>query len=71
MIVKFGDGGLCTNPECHCEVSIPSQGTIEGNISHCVCRTSVKKNYASPNFAYLEFLRVADPVDVREGSREG
>ena len=31
----------------------------------------MKKTYASPNFAYLEFLRVADPVVVREGSRKG
>jgi hypothetical protein len=31
----------------------------------------MKKNYPPPNIAYLEFLRVADPVAAREGSRKG
>jgi hypothetical protein len=31
----------------------------------------MKKKYSPPNLAYLEFLRVEDPVAVREGSRKG
>lgn len=71
MIVNFGEQSHCTNPACHCDVLVPSKNTIEGSNPPCVCRAPVKKTYPSPNFAYLEFLRVADPVAVREGSRKG
>jgi len=70
MIVKSGEQWYCTNPACHCEAAVQSN-TIEGNNPHCVCRPTMKKNYAAPHFAYLEFLRVADPVAVPEGSRKG
>ena len=71
MSVKPGEQWHCTNPACHFEVPVQSKDTVEGNNPHCVCRALMKKTYVSPNFAYLEFLRVADPVAVREGSRKG
>jgi hypothetical protein len=70
MIVKFGEQLHCTNPACGCEAVVQSN-TIEGDNPHCVCSAPMRKNCASPNFAYLEFLSVADPVAVPEGSRKG
>jgi hypothetical protein len=71
MIMKSGEQWHCTNPACHCEVLVQSKNTIEGSNPHCVCRTPMKKTYAPPHFAYLEFLRVPNFVAVRESSRKG
>jgi hypothetical protein len=71
MIVKSGEQWHCTNPQCHCEVPVQSEDAVDGNNPRCVCSAPVKKTYTSPNFAYLEFLRVPDPVAVQEGSRKG
>jgi hypothetical protein len=71
MIVKSGERWHCTNPACHCEVPVQSKDAVEGSNPRCVCSAPMKKNYAPPSFTYLEFLRVADPVAYREGSRKG
>jgi hypothetical protein len=71
MIMKSGEQWHCTNPACHCEVQVPSKNAIEGTNPRCVCGAPMKKSYAPPNLAYLEFLRVADPVAVPEGSLKG
>jgi hypothetical protein len=71
MTMKSGEQWHCTNPACHCEVLVSSKNTIDGSDPPCVCRAPMKKNYLSPNLAYLEFLRTADPVAVREGPRKG
>jgi hypothetical protein len=71
MIMKTGEHWHCTNPACHCEVLVQSGSIIEGSNPRCVCGAPMKKKYVPPNFTYLEFLRVADPVAVREGSRKG
>jgi hypothetical protein len=66
MTMKSGEQWHCTNPACHSEVLVQSQNAIEGNNQRCVCCAPMEKNNASPNLAYLEFLRVADPIAVRE-----
>ncbi|HKN76475.1 MAG TPA: hypothetical protein VJW94_14945 [Candidatus Acidoferrum sp.] len=71
MIMKRGEQWHCTNPACHCKVLVQSNSVIEGNNPRCVCGAPMKKNYAPPNLTYLEFLRVENPVAVREGSRKG
>ncbi len=71
MIVKTGEHWHCINPACHCEVLVQSDSEIDGPNPRCVCGAPLKKKYAPPNLTYLEFLRVEDPVSVREGSRKG
>jgi len=71
MIMKTGEHWHCINPACHCEVLVQSDSEIDGPNPRCVCGAPLKKKYAPPNLTYLEFLRVEDPVSVREGSRKG
>jgi hypothetical protein len=71
MIMKAGEQWHCTNPECHCEVSVQSSAELEGSNPRCVCGAPMRKKYAPPNLTYLEFLRVEDPVAAREESRKG
>jgi len=71
MNMKIGEEWRCTNPACHCEVLVRSNSEIEGRNPLCVCGSPMKKKYTPPNFTYLEFLRVEDPVSVQGGSRKG
>jgi hypothetical protein len=71
LILKTGEHWHCINPACHCEVLVQSDSEIDGPNPRCVCGAPLKKKYAPPNLTYLEFLRVEDPVSVREGSRKG
>jgi len=71
MIMKTGELWHCINPACRCEVLVQSKGVIEGSNPRCACGAPMKKKYAPPNLTYLEFLRVEDPVAIREGSHKG
>jgi hypothetical protein len=71
MIMKTGEQWHCTNPACHCEVLVRSKAEIEGSNPLCVCGAPMKKKYTPPNFTYLDFLHVEDPVSAQGGSRKG
>jgi hypothetical protein len=71
MIMKTGELWHCTNPSCRCEVLVQSGSDTEGSNPRCVCGAPMKKTYAPPNFTYLEFLRIEDPIPARVGSRKG
>jgi hypothetical protein len=71
MMMKTGERWHCTNPACRCEVLVQVHSEVDGNNPRCVCGTPMKKKYVAPNFTYLEFLRVDDPIVVTEASRKG
>jgi hypothetical protein len=67
MLMKLGDRWHCTNPECHLTVLVESCGKIEGSNPRCPCGSVMKKQYHSPVFSYLDFLRVdEEPIGTRE-----
>lgn len=66
MIMKTGQRWHCTNSACRYEVLVQSSNEVEGSNPHCVCGAVMKKEYTSPNLAYLEFLRVDEPAAVHD-----
>ncbi|HMD39578.1 MAG TPA: hypothetical protein VKH15_09860 [Candidatus Acidoferrum sp.] len=70
MIMKTGERWHCIHPACHCEILVQAGSGISGSNPRCVCGAPLKKNYATPNFTYLEFLQVDEPVPVPDGSQE-
>jgi hypothetical protein len=66
MWMKSGERWHCVNPACRCEVLVESGGEIPGTGPRCACGGTMKRNYVPPVFQYLDFLRVEDPVAVRQ-----
>jgi hypothetical protein len=58
MLMKSGERWHCSNPHCHCEIALRSDSPTSGSSPQCVCSAAMKRNYASPAFKYLDFLRV-------------
>ncbi|MGB8473830.1 MAG: hypothetical protein WCE61_07085 [Candidatus Acidiferrum sp.] len=71
MIMKIGEHWRCTNPACRCEVLVQAKSEMEGSNPRCTCGAPMKKSYAPPHFAYLEFLHVEEPASAPGGSRKG
>jgi hypothetical protein len=71
MIMKAGQEWHCTNPACRCEVLVQSTSEKTGGNPRCVCGAAMKRSYTPPTFTYLDFLRIDEPLAVRESSREG
>lgn len=61
MNMKSGERWHCTNAECRCAVLVETTGEIEGQNPRCACGSFMKKNYSSPVFQYLDFLRFPEP----------
>jgi hypothetical protein len=70
MVMKTGERWHCANPACHCEVLVQSVSGIAAGIPRCVCGSPMKRSCAAPNFSYLDFLHVHEPMSVRDGSQE-
>jgi len=66
MMMKTGEHWHCTNPSCHCEILVQSNSALDGTNPLCACGAPMKKKYIPPSFAYLEFLRVEDPLSTPE-----
>lgn len=71
MNMKAGEQWNCSNPACGCEIVVQHSSVREGGNPRCVCGAPLKKKYAEPRLSYLEFLRFAEPVPPRAGSRRG
>ena len=73
MLMKVGEHWRCTNSACRCEVLVETGGNIHGSNPVCACGTVMKKKYASPGLAYLEFLRDTESprTQVLPAAREG
>lgn len=70
MLMKTGERWHCTNPACRCSILVEISGEAEGNNPLCACGSAMKKQYASPVFQYLDFLRSPEPVTALRKSRE-
>jgi hypothetical protein len=70
MFMQAGERWHCTNPLCHCEVLVESDGVVPGDNPRCACGSVMKKNYAPPAFKYLDFLRVQEVDATAEHSRK-
>ena len=70
MIMKAGQQWHCTNPACRCEVLVQIASGVEGSNPQCVCGSPMKKKYTQPNFHYLDFLRIDEPVPAHKESHE-
>ena len=64
MLMKPGDRWHCINPACGCEVLIQNNQSGEGTNPRYTCGAVMKKKYASPVLAYLDFLRVEEAPEV-------
>jgi len=70
MVMKTGEFWHCSNPNCHCEVSVKTTGEIDGENPRCACGAIMKKNYVQPFTSYLQFLREEEPPPVASHSPE-
>ena len=70
MLMKARERWHCTNPACGCQVVVEISGKVEGLPPRCACGEIMEKKYTSPVSAYLDFLRVEEPVGVRTALRE-
>lgn len=70
MLMKSSERWHCTNPECHCEILVESDGKIDGQNPRCSCGGVMKKKYSSPALSYLEFLRLDETLIHKERSCE-
>ena len=61
MLMKAKERWLCVNPACGCQVIVEISGEIHGQNPRCACGGIMKKKYAAPSFAYLDFLRLDKP----------
>jgi hypothetical protein len=57
MVMKIGERWHCTDAACRCVILVETTGEIEGQNPRCACGSIMKKEYASPVFQYLDFLR--------------
>jgi len=70
MVMKTGEFWHCSNPNCHCEVSVKTAGEVDGDTPRCACGAIMKKNYVQPFVSYLQFLREEEPLPVASHSPE-
>jgi hypothetical protein len=61
MLMKAKEHWHCVNPACKCQVVVEVSGEIQGQNPRCACGEIMKKKYAAPSFAYLDFLRIDEP----------
>ena len=70
MVMKSGERWHCTNSACRCSILVEISGKAEGKNPLCACGSAMKKQYASPVFQYLGFLRFPEPATALQSSRE-
>jgi len=68
MLMKSGERWHCTNPACHCEVLVETEGQIQGTNPRCTCGSIMKKGYSPPVLKYLDFLYFHEPTPARHVS---
>jgi hypothetical protein len=64
MRMKTEDRWHCTNPTCGCEVLVERGGTAERENPRCSCGAAMKKRYAAPLLAHLDFLGLEETPEV-------
>lgn len=71
MVTHPGDRWHCINLACRCTVLVESGTPVSGGNLRCSCGSIMKKDYKSPVFTYLEFLRLDPPLVAAKKSEEG
>jgi hypothetical protein len=61
MLMKAKERWHCVSVGCGCQVIVEIGGEIHGQNPRCACGGIMRKKYASPVFAYLDFLRIDEP----------
>jgi hypothetical protein len=69
MLTRPVESWHCVNPECSAKPTIRVDFNLENTPPRCLCGTLMKKEYRSPVFRYLDFLRAEAAVEV-EGEAE-
>jgi len=58
MLMRLGETWICSNPACGCVITVSKDGVLEGGNPRCSCGAALRKQYSSPVFQYLDFLRL-------------
>jgi len=70
MVMRSGEHWRCTNKACRCAVIVKVTGEIDGRNPVCACGNAMKKEYSSPAFQYLDFLRFPEPALASVASKK-
>ncbi|HWZ96795.1 MAG TPA: hypothetical protein VN025_03470 [Candidatus Dormibacteraeota bacterium] len=62
MVMHPGDRWHCTNLSCRCTVIVESGTPLGGANPRCSCGSIMKKEFKSPVFSYLDFLKLDPPM---------
>jgi|GEM_PF-2400292 len=68
MLTRPVESWHCINPECAAKPTIRVDFNLENSPPRCLCGTPMKKEYRSPVFRYLDFLRVEAAVEVEDAA---
>lgn len=60
MVMHPGERWHCTNLSCRCTILVEIGTPREGTNPRCSCGAVMKKDFKSPVFSYLDFLKL-DP----------
>src|SRR5579863_2280835 len=68
MLTRPVESWHCINPECAAKPTIRVDFNLENAPPRCLCGALMKKEYRSPVFRYLDFLRVEAAVEVEDAA---
>jgi len=71
MMMRSGDTWHCTNGSCHAVVLVQTESQGEGANPRCSCGAPMKKDYKSPVFRYLDFLKIEEPELTSQNANNG
>lgn len=70
MLTRPVESWHCVNPECEAKPTIRVDFNLENMPPRCLCGMAMKKEYRSPVFEYLDFLRPEAATAIASGSAE-
>ena len=62
MVMHPGERWRCTNPACRCTILVETETPKDGGNPRCSCGSTMKKEFKSPVFSYLDFLHLDPPL---------
>lgn len=68
MLTRPVESWHCANPECTVKPTIRVDFNLENAPPRCLCGTLMKKQYRSPVFRYLDFLREEAAVEAEDAA---
>ena len=71
MVMQRGDRWHCVNLACRCAIIVEIGTPQDGVNPRCSCGSIMKKDFKSPVFSYLDFLKFDPPlVTVKDSNQE-